>query len=320
MKIRSLKFYFLFFASLFLQKESFAFNDFFALNQQYKIAFSKFNKSNLTSYKDSFYIVLTSKNHKHFYGFNKDVFFKRDGDSITVENELYKHTKALEQSFLYRSRIKPFLFYFEMSPLYWKKEVIGDDEVRYANRFNNRCVKIIKYSDGTLRIEDVEHDDKFYVHDSTVYLVTAAIHENFDKINRTKLSTHLSKKTKCEESIPFKSSNDVLKSPQNSKLVFIYSYLGCPPCMLLKNELTKMAVEGFVDKNRIKVVNCKDSKEAIDKYILNKRVPFEYLGDGFTCEGGTFPLIVGYDNQGNLEWTDYGYDKKLLSKIKRYLE
>jgi hypothetical protein len=287
----------------------------FYLNQQYKVLIHHSNNANFTSFEDSFYITFLNKKYSEFTGSHSNYSFAGTKDSIFIYGKDYQKQFLKNEFWLFKSHIYNLVNYTKLKGFLWKKSINNKaEDILYQNRFYDRMVRSNNwFRSDTIFFIDIENDNKWYIHDSTNYFITldSSSYQTLPIIQNS-ISKIITGYEDCDSLFPFSYIN--IDGDLDS-VVVIYSYLGCPPCMKLKNDLTKLVRQGDLDSNTIKIVNVKDSSFAIENYKRRSKLPFEYLKVNAHCKYGTYPIIAGYSKEGNLLWYDYGYDKLVIRKI-----
>jgi hypothetical protein len=118
----------------------------------------------------------------------------------------------------------------------------------------------------------------------------------------------------CDTLFPLVSLKGYIDSEIPTKMVLLYSYIGCAPCQKLIKDLKTQINYHQMNADLIKIVNVKDNEIAKEEYRKNQNIPFPYLNVDSTCSSGGFPKIGAYVN-GDLKWEKEGYSKILVSEI-----
>ncbi|MBN2008938.1 TlpA family protein disulfide reductase [candidate division KSB1 bacterium] len=105
-------------------------------------------------------------------------------------------------------------------------------------------------------------------------------------------------------------------------LSFFTSY--CKPCLKEIPELQKIAAEFGENDLKVFLVNLKEDKELVQKYIAEKGFTLPVLLDRYGMIAKKYgvtsvPRIFIIDKEGNIAWLTKGYDEKLAENIHQAL-
>ena len=121
--------------------------------------------------------------------------------------------------------------------------------------------------------------------------------------------------------LPFLNLNNqkVSPFPINKTSVFVFSFVGCVPCALLKHELSKLTDTSH-SKFQIYIVNSSDSNERIYKEMERYNQSFQYLRIEASEEKANFqvsgfPTIYIVDSQGNILYHKRSYNFEMIEDI-----
>ncbi len=269
------------------------------------------------NYYDSAFTSLSGK--------TKYTSFATEGDSIFI-------SRASRASSSYSKKSVPYpMYYVNQVSSYIRKSAL---DVLFIDTISDFYLRALSPHDKStltyewdadcdnLVVTDVMKSEKYYINDSFIYRLSRSREGSLDSTPARYLKNskdYIKENVNCKDLLPLKQI-ETPNNTENSNLVLIYSYLGCAPCMLLKNKLTELVSEGKLDSNKVKIVNFMDTQEAIQKYKKAKSVPFEYLDLVEGCKNGGFPIIAAYDKKGRLLWSEVGYTKKVIYRIRLTLK
>lgn len=291
------------------------------LSEDYLVTQENYSLSANRNWQDSFQIKVFDDKLISYEGMKAKYKFQVNNYEARIQ---YSDTQYVVHSSAFgfdKSNMDRLRFYNELpkKKLQYKVKTI-DNTLVFRNRFYDKKISITYNNDGSVKIIETEKDNKFYIEDSLVILIEPlfGVDHIFEKPNKLD-AKNLKPSSNCDSIFPLGTVSGLSNLQENQKVVILYSYIGCPPCMVLKNELTEMVLNGVVDAEKIKIINIKDDSTAISNYIRAKKVPFEYLEINERCEMGTYPIIAGYNTEGDLGWYEVGYTNKVLKRIQKFL-
>lgn len=125
----------------------------------------------------------------------------------------------------------------------------------------------------------------------------------------------------CDSLRPVKKLTPVDLNHKKHKAVVVYGYTSCPPCALLKNELSQAASNGDLNPEQIKLINTYNDSSAVAYYQSKRQLPFQYIRHDVKCMGGAAPVYAAYDENGDLLWQRTGYTESTsVSEIISFLK
>lgn len=150
--------------------------------------------------------------------------------------------------------------------------------------------------------------------------------EKYAKIEQISYDAMLIDSNIFKGDLPFLNLNNQKVSllPSNKASLFVFSFVGCVPCALLKHELSKLTDTSNL-KFQIYIVNSSDSNERIYKEMERYNQSFQYLRMGAFEEKSNFqvsgfPTIYIVDSYGNILYHKRSYNFEMIDDIIRIIQ
>lgn len=294
-------------------------------NPSFYVKYSSYYLTTDKSYLDSFLVYFVDSTLIEYSGSNSFMTFDSFGDSVEVKTRKNKYTTSKERFWYYSSRISKVQGVLNLN-LSSFKDIQSNADSSFSTQWVDGLSKFeIRWSGKDKRIvyNEIIEDPELYIKDSLNFEISLLSGEKKSMLDLKPQTTRSEEDLEnCDKVFPLLNITPFLESSTvaRSKTVVIYSYLGCAPCMMLKNALVKSAEEGRLNASQIKIVNVMDSDTTIEKYRIAKKVPFEYLKTNLRCRYGTFPQIAAYDENCDLAWLADGFTKLSVLQIRNFLK
>jgi len=298
-----------------------------------------------TTRQDSVYVVFEDDKFKSFYGFNAYMDFETlDGKTVS-----YGYGKSGAH---YTDPVKSFYYYYRTFKYFkYTKTFSRIGSVKYSSDNLDTIVvrppiknSVKRYSYYTLIFNDSSqlvsiterfYDELYYMNDSNVISINEMEKPPSKDYFYPKLGANDSvfiapiivADTTTKMELPFKALSTLdstihVSGPvyQQKKSVVVYSYISCAPCAVLKNKLKEETDKGKLNDSLIVVLNTFDEEDNLLRFIARKGYEFPYYKtQEINTIGYGFPMICGYDENGNLEWTVNGYAPSVVKQVVKYL-
>jgi hypothetical protein len=167
--------------------------------------------------------------------------------------------------------------------------------------------------DDHLVLTKIINSKKEFINDTSIFSIFLSKPENISLDNFNIDTIRMS----CDSILPLNTISEYSNYPL--KQVVIYSYIGCKPCTLLKNDLIECLKNNQIDTTSILFLNVKDHPDFIISYQNQTQFPFKIISKYNVCQSGGFPKVGGYSNEKKLIWSENGYYPGLSTQIKKFL-
>jgi len=302
-------------------------------NDSFFVEMERYDLNRGSRYVDSFYFMFQGTNFKEYRAYSKTAVHLSDGKDELVSN--YSGSQSNIQTQWSNTYVNYGRFFNEFAQGKKFRKLITveyqDSLIHLKSKAHSDSYKL--YFDSLHRVNMIckrVSDDQYYKNDSIVYHFlypdTVLGREYF---LRSGVREYVYKPMSVDSSqiTPYASLSALDTMDQISSftykvgvpVVVIYSFIGCAPCVVLKNKLKMEAEAGNLDPRRVIVLNSQDARVDIKKYISVNSIPFPYYKNPTRNTVGGFPKVAFYNARGNLVWSQEGYNSLVIRRIKKHL-